>query len=544
MKSDLTRQGGAKRGATIPSAEEVREQLVRLLDSPEFVTSRRICDFLRFVTERALAGESKSIKQYTIGVEVYRRGPSFDPKSDPLVRIEAGRLRRALDRFYAGTGRSDPILIQIPRGTYAPRFIRKETAAAGPKSPTESAGTILSEAIKRPVVAVFPLINLGDERYSHLVNGIGEELTSEMSRYASLRVVAFCSTARSATLSDDTRENASSLGADYALTGTLRKSGERIRISVNLVDVRSGEQLWTERFSEDFIPSKLFEIEDRIVHQVLARVADTYGIISRTLSLRAEGRRVSEPSAYEAILRGYHYQLTMSPAAFRESLLALEHASKVEPNSAVVWSLLSQSYLDAHIFGYEVIPEALERGIRLAGHAVSLDANCQFAQHAKAYASLMERDRSAIIAASERIVAINPNAAYMLGSAGFWLCLAGEYARGMDLFRRSIELNPLFPTWLHAAPFFYNLHAGKLERALHHANEFGLPDFIWGHIMRAAVLGLLGRLEHANTAYKRILELNPDFHGRERYYVDFFILDNAMADIMVEGLNKAVTTSR
>ena len=99
MKSDLKRQGGAKRGATIPSEEEVREQLVRLLDSPEFVTSRRICDFLRFVTERALAGESKSIKQYTIGVEVYRRGPSFDPKSDPLVRIEAGRLRRALDRF-------------------------------------------------------------------------------------------------------------------------------------------------------------------------------------------------------------------------------------------------------------------------------------------------------------------------------------------------------------------------------------------------------------------------------------------------------------
>ncbi len=544
MKSDLKRQGGAKRGATIPSEEEVREQLVRLLDSPEFVTSRRICDFLRFVTERALAGESKSIKQYTIGVEVYRRGPSFDPKSDPLVRIEAGRLRRALDRFYAGTGHSDPILIQIPRGTYTPRFIRKETAAAGPKSRTESAGTILSEAIKRPVVAVFPLINLGDERHSHLVNGIGEELTSEMSRYASLRVVAFCSTARSATLSDDTRENASSLGADYALTGTLRKSGERIRISVNLVDVRSGEQLWTERFSEDFIPSKLFEIEDRIVHQVLARVADTYGIISRTLSLRAEGRRVSEPSAYEAILRGYHYQLTMSPAAFRESLPALEHASKVEPNSAVVWSLLSQSYLDAHIFGYEVIPEALERGIRLAGHAVSLDANCQFAQHAKAYASLMERDRSAIIAASERIVAINPNAAYMLGSAGFWLCLAGEYARGMDLFRRSIELNPLFPTWLHAAPFFYNLHAGKLERALHHANEFGLPDFIWGHIMRAAVLGLLGRLEHANTAYKRILELNPDFHGRERYYVNFFILDSAIADIMVEGLNKAVTASR
>jgi adenylate cyclase len=525
----------------IPSEDEVREQLARLLDSPEFATSRRICDFLRFVTERALTGEGKSIKQYTIGVEVYGRGPSFDPKSDPLVRIEAGRLRRALDKYYGGDGRRDPILVQVPRGTYVPRFIRNPAQGDGTEPRPEAAEAASFDTLQPPVIVVLPMENLGEERHAYLVSGIGEELTAELSRCSSIRVVAFCSSARSATISGDARERASSLGADYALTGTLRKSGERLRINVHLLDVENGEQIWAERFDEDLVPSRLFEIEDRIVRKVLGQVSDTYGVISRTMSLRAEGRRVSEPSAYEAILRCLHYQLTMAPEAFRDALLALEHASKVEPNSAVVWAMLSQSYLDAEVFGYQDIPRALETGIRFAGRAVSLDPSCQFAQHAKAYASLMERDRSAMAAAAERIVAINPNAAYMLGSAGFWLCLAGDYDRGMKFFQRSSELNPLFPSWLNAAPYFYNMHHRNFEVALHHANEFGLPDFFWGPLIRAAVLGLVGRTEEARTSYERILELKPDFSEKVRDYVRFFVLDDRLEDEMLEGLDKAVS---
>ncbi len=525
------------------SDEAVREQLERILRSKVFATSRRLSDFLRFVTERTLAGESKTIKQYTIGVEVYERKPSFDPKSDPLVRIEAGRLRRAINKYYKSSGHSDPIFFQIPPGTYVPRFVPKGTAART-RSRAESADTTVSEALHPPVITVFPLENLGDEQDAYLVNGIGEELTAELSRCEGLRVVAYCSSARSATLSEDSRASASSLGADYALMGTLRKSSDRIRINIHLMDVRSGEQLWTERFSEDLVPARLFDIEDSIVHQVLGRIADTYGVISRTMSRRAMDRRISDPSAYEAVLRTYHYQLTLSLDDFRESLLALEHASEVEPNSALVCALLSQNYLDAHTFDYQVIPAALEKGIRLAGRAVSLDRNCQFAQHAKAFASLVERDRRAVISAAERMVAINPNAAFMAGSAGFWLCLAGDYERGMDLFQRSIELNPMFPSWLHAAPYFYNLHEGNLERALHHANEFGLPDFFWGPLMRAAVLGLLGRSEEASIAYQRILELKPSFPEKPTYYVRFYLLDDLLMEKMLTGLRKAGLAER
>jgi hypothetical protein len=125
--------------------------------------------------------------------------------------------------------------------------------------------------------------------------------------------------------------------------------------------------------------------------------------------------------------------------------------------------MLSQCHLDGVVFGFQPNPEAIESGIRYAGRAISLDPGCQFAQYAKAYASLLERDRAAMITAAERIAAINPNAAYMLGCAGFWLCIAGEYPRGMELFERGTALNPLFPSWLHAAPYFDSLQRGDYE---------------------------------------------------------------------------------
>ena len=366
------------------------------------------------------------------------------------------------------------------------------------------------------------------------------KVTAELSRCSCVRVLAFSSTVRSLERSKKICENASSMGVDFALTGTLRKSDDRIRISVQLLDVKSKEQLWTERFLEPMEPTRLFDIEDRIVRKVLGQVADVFGVIQRRMRLRIEARRVSTLSAYEATLRYLHYNLTLSAEAFLESRIALEQASQVEPNSSIVMAMLSQCYLDAHAFGYDEIPGALNSGVRYAHRAVSLDPGCQFAQHAKAYASLIERDRSAMITAAEQMVTINPNAASMVGAAGFWLCLAGEYEPGMDLFRKGIELNPLFPPWLQAAPYFYHMHEGDYEQALHHANEFGLPDFFWRALMQTASLGLLGRITNARVAYSRLLELKPDFPDNMRDYIRFFVLDDALEEKMLEGLEMTV----
>jgi hypothetical protein len=102
----------------------------RVLASPSFQASPQLSAFLRFVVDAALSGQADRIKGYTIGVEALGRGPDFDPQSDPIVRVEAGRLRRMLDRYYAGEGADDPLVIALPVGSYVPTFTAREAAAS------------------------------------------------------------------------------------------------------------------------------------------------------------------------------------------------------------------------------------------------------------------------------------------------------------------------------------------------------------------------------------------------------------------------------
>ena len=105
-----------------PSPDDVTKQLERILSSDDFQASARNRSFLRYVTEETLAGHEASIKAYSIACNVFGRPTTFDPSGDPIVRIEAGKLRKALERYYLTAGTSDPLRIEIPKGTYVPAF--------------------------------------------------------------------------------------------------------------------------------------------------------------------------------------------------------------------------------------------------------------------------------------------------------------------------------------------------------------------------------------------------------------------------------------
>ena len=118
---------------SVPSPEEVRDQLAHILGSPEFMVPERARGFLRYLVEQTLAGHADRLKGYTIATAVFERDGSFDAQADPVVRTEAGRLRRALERYYLVAGQCDPVLIEVPKGGYVPAFSRR--AAAAPKAP-------------------------------------------------------------------------------------------------------------------------------------------------------------------------------------------------------------------------------------------------------------------------------------------------------------------------------------------------------------------------------------------------------------------------
>jgi hypothetical protein len=133
---------------SVPPIGEVRRQLARIVTSTVLRDSLRLTHFLTFVVETTLAGDSNIIKAYTIAVGALDRRADFDPQTDPIVRVEAGRLRHALSRYYADVGRNDALIIELPRGTYVPTFrVRGGNSWAPPVAPQqpEADGAPLSE---------------------------------------------------------------------------------------------------------------------------------------------------------------------------------------------------------------------------------------------------------------------------------------------------------------------------------------------------------------------------------------------------------------
>ena len=135
MSSFTERLGNLPESEPLPaSPAEIRAQLHRILGLPVFLDARRPSAFLSFIVETSLTGGAAGIKEYLIGVEVFDRSSEYDPKDDPIVRIEAGRLRKKLTEYYAGPGARDPILIEVPKGGYVPVFQRR----AGTAEPEET----------------------------------------------------------------------------------------------------------------------------------------------------------------------------------------------------------------------------------------------------------------------------------------------------------------------------------------------------------------------------------------------------------------------
>jgi hypothetical protein len=128
---------------TGPTTAAVRAAVERIAQSPQLRTSPRLVAFLRYVVECKLAGQSARIKSYAIAVDALHRDPSFNPQVDPIVRVEAGRLRHALARYYEDGEASDPVLIDLPRGTYVPIFRLR-----GVQDPEAPAGVLSEKSAK------------------------------------------------------------------------------------------------------------------------------------------------------------------------------------------------------------------------------------------------------------------------------------------------------------------------------------------------------------------------------------------------------------
>jgi TolB-like protein len=212
-------------------------------------------------------------------VSVYERREDFDPQVDPIVRVEAGRLRRSLEHYYLTAGANDPVRIEIPKGSYVPTFGPARIQPSGTES--QPTGKEDSPLPSGPSIAVMPLLDLtGDEEQDYFADGLTEELTTELARYQDLRVIASQSTMNFKGQQTDPQEVGRALGARFLLGGSVRKSLKMVKVAIQLLDTTTGVQLWGDSYKSNLTAADLIAMQEDIAHRVTGAIADQYGMIS------------------------------------------------------------------------------------------------------------------------------------------------------------------------------------------------------------------------------------------------------------------------
>ena len=262
-------------------SDAVAAQLERLCGSATFKNSSRLCRFLRYTVEVALRGEGETLKEYVIGTEVYDRRPPYHPSQDSIVRTEAKRLRNKLKEYYATEGLEDGVLIYYRNGSYQPVFRWSGKAEKESKtSPLPSSG-FSDKALPGITIAVLPFRHEEDDPITAAIAaGITDDLIFCITSTEGCRVVAPQSVAA---LQSETQEIgllSVMVNADQIITGSVRKTADRVRVSVTGVHP-SGLETWSERFDLTTAGSDVLVLEEQIASAIVARIAPQESVLRR-----------------------------------------------------------------------------------------------------------------------------------------------------------------------------------------------------------------------------------------------------------------------
>jgi adenylate cyclase len=517
-----------------PSEAAVRQQLRKILSGPEFQRSPMLRGFFQFIVDKTLAGRAQEIKAYTVATQVLGRQADFDAGKDPIVRILAGRLRRALERYYLTKGRQDPVRIDIPKGAYIPMF--QEGGDVEPSGPADPVLMLPSG----PAVAVMPLLDLtGDRNQEYFVDGLAEELTSELARYQDLKVIAYQSTLHWKGKEHDVREVGRDLGVRFLVKGSVRKAAGNVKIVIQVLDTLNRQQLWGEQYCRELKADHFIALQEEIARQVVAKIGSQYGIIPRTLSRESRLKPPESLETYEAFLRFYHHVTIMTPQTFTETLEVLEQAVQREPSSGFAWSLLAFLYGQSYALELATLESPLEQALAAAQKGAGLEPENQITRAALAHVYFFRNERELFLSEAETALALNPNAPVPVGFLGWLLALYGEWERGLAILKKGMELNPHYPGWFHMAPYFYLYLQERFEEAHQVAQQFQMPRLFWDPVLKAAALGRLGRGVEGAQVVGELLQLRPDFSTRGRFFISCYVKLDYLTDAILDGLRQA-----
>ena len=343
------------------SIEEINAQLQRVLAAPVFQNSPTLTNFLSFIVTETIHDKQQHIKEYSIAINVLNRQPDFNPHDDAVVRIHAGRLRRALNEYYLTKGIHDPIVIQIPKGGYIPQF-----EVGHSEKVVEVRLKVLAEHRAKPVVAVFPFHIFSQRKeLTEFSLILEEQFSAELSRFKEISVIGYYSEEMKAKIGQNVLEAGKSIGADYIIMGSLQYRNQFLRIMANLLITATGEVIMIKSFEKQVLVSDLYKIQDEIIQGIISAVGGYYGIIFQEIEKALALEDSTGSGIRESTNNYYRYQRSYSVGNYNKALSTLQHTVKEYPDHAVSWAMLGELYLDGIGLGMTKGDDPLSKGISM-----------------------------------------------------------------------------------------------------------------------------------------------------------------------------------
>lgn len=536
-----------------PTPGQVRAQLSRMLESKEFHAPERLKAFLSFVVEETLSGNEGSIKAYTIAIAAFGRNQDFDPQLDPIVRIEAGKLRKALELYFYSHS-EDEVLILIPKGTYVPVFSysqpgdqREKTLPeliSQPDKSQKQPPSVLPEAVleqeKRPVLLVLPFSMRGDdEQLSSFLAGLTDNLLAQVYNNEVVHIleapVKYASDANEVNVVQLAREE----GARFVLHGQGQSVGDAIRLFVALTDAQKGLRIWTEKYDSPCSPDNILQVQDDVSRSIFSTVLDSVGVISRTLIQETNYLPPEELGVYEASLRYIGWVTSFDRQSYDRAREALELNIDRDPRNPILLSQLSDIYSSDYQFAFNQIPGNLELAIDLAKKALSFDSNCHMAKLARALYFFLVRDKSqleTLLRGLPEQKDINP---YVQAWVGLIIGMSMDLEEGKNIITNATRLNPYQSSCHNAVPFMYHFSKGDYEEALRYALLINAPACVWDPMLLTAAYAMVGQSAEMEKARKRLLALEPDFNTKRKQLLFGLLFDEPKVKMIDSALKKA-----
>jgi TolB-like protein len=344
----------------------IRSQLARILGSAVFRSSGRLSRFLEFAVEQTLGGHSAELKEYVVGLEVFHRKQSFDPRMDPIVRVEAGRLRLRIKEYYETEGRRDEVVIELPKGAYIPVF-RKADELHTREGVASSAIRGAAQATR---IVVMPFADHSPKKDQEwFCDGMTDELVSALTKVPELSVVSDASAFRRKGKTGGMRAIADQLRVGKVVEGSVRKSGDRVRITVQLTDVQENRYLWSETYDREM--ADIFAIQEDISRSIVDALKIRLAPLETGVNLVR--RPTNNLNAYNLYLKGRYYWNTRTEEGLYKGIEAFQRSIAEDSRYALAYCGLADSFTLLGNYGAAPPTEVRPAAKAAAKRAVELD---------------------------------------------------------------------------------------------------------------------------------------------------------------------------